>query len=103
MLTTKRLFFFLLPLLAALTLSSQALFAQSKLDFQPNDTIRTILERQAGQVVELRMTSGEKIGGKVEKVNDELVHLSNLTGAEFYEAAVDITAISAVIIRAKSK
>ena len=94
----------LLPLLAALTLTCPiGLFAQSKLDFQPNDSIRTILERQAGQVVELRMTSGEKIGGKVEKVNEDLVHLSNLTGAEFYEAAVDLTAISAVIVRAKSK
>ncbi len=94
----------LLPLLAALALACPTgLFAQSKLDFQANDSIRTILERQAGQVVELRMTSGEKIGGKVEKVNEELVHLSNLTGAEFYEAAVDLTAISAVIIRAKSK
>jgi hypothetical protein len=100
---TKRFALSLLPLVAVLAFSSQTLFAQSKLDFQPNDTIRTILERQAGQVVELRMTSGEKIAGKVEKVNEELVHLSNLTGAEFYEAAVDLTAINAVVIRAKSK
>ncbi len=94
-----------LPLVAAfaLCLFSQPLRAQSKLDFQPKDTIQTILEKQAGQVVELRMTSGEKLGGKVEKVNEELVHLSNLTGAEFYEAVVDLTTISAVIVRAKSK
>ena len=101
MLTKRSLAF--LPLVAALTLGSHALLAQGKFDFQPNDTIRTLLERQAGQLVELRMTSGEKIGGKVEKVNEDLVHLSNLTGAEFFEAAVDLNSVTAVIIRAKSK
>ena len=47
------------------------------------------------------MTSGEKIGGKVEKVNEDLVHLSQLTGAEYFEAAVDLNAVAAVLVRAK--
>ena len=95
----------LLPVVATLALCfpSQPSRAQGKVDFQARDTIQSILEKNAGQIVELRMTSGEKMGGKVEKVNEELVHLSNLTGAEFYEAVVDLTTISAVIVRAKSK
>ena len=60
-----------------------------------------ILQKNVGQVVELRMKSGEKIGGKVEKVGDKLVHLSQLTGAEFFDAAVDSTDIAAVIVRTK--
>jgi len=32
-----------------------------------------------------------------------LVHLSQLTGAEFFEAVVDLDSISAVVVRAKSK
>jgi hypothetical protein len=79
------------------------LFAQSKIDLQPSDTIISILQRNTGQVVELRMKSGEKIGGKVEKVGDKLVHLSQLTGAEFFDAAVDTSDIAAVIVRTKSK
>lgn len=58
----------------------------------------------AGQVVELRLTSGEKIGGKVERIEgsgDQIVHLTQLTGAEFFEADVRIEHVSAVVVRTK--
>src|SRR5436305_12259541 len=84
-------------------LGSGPLFADGKLDLKADDTVKSILEHQVGQVVELRLGSGEKIGGKVEKVGDTLVHLSQLTGAEFFEAVVDIESVSAVVVRAKSK
>jgi hypothetical protein len=79
------------------------LLAQSKIDLQTSDTILSILEKNTGQTVELRMKSGEKIGGKVEKVGDKLVHLSQLTGAEFLDAAVDSAEVAAVVVRTKSK
>src|SRR3979411_1431517 len=79
------------------------LLAESKIDLQPADTILSILQRNIGQMVELRMKSGEKIGGKVEKVGIKLVHISQLTGAEFFDAAVDASDVSAVIVRTKSK
>ena len=77
------------------------LFAQSKIDLQTSDTILGILQKNVGQTVELRMKSGEKIGGKVEKVGDKLVHLSQLSGAEFFDAAVDAAEVAAVVIRTK--
>ena len=77
------------------------LFAQGKIDLQPSDTIMSILEKNVGQSVELRMKSGEKIGGRVEKVGDKLLHLSQLTAAEFFDGAVEIADISAVIVRTK--
>lgn len=94
-----------LSLIVAVTVAfvCSDLFAQSKIDLQPSDTIISILQRNVGQVVELRMKSGEKIGGKVEKVGDKLVHLSQLTGAEFFDAAVDAADVAAVVVRAKSK
>ena len=49
------------------------------------------------------MRSGEKMGGKVEKVTDKVVHLSQLTGAEFYDGFIDTKDIVAVVIRAKGK
>ena len=79
------------------------LFAQGKVELQPSDTIISILQRNTGQTVELRMKSGEKIAGKVEKIGDKLVHLSQLTGAEFFDAAVDMSDVAAVIVRTKSK
>ena len=39
------------------------------------------------------------IGGKVEKIADKLVYLSQLTGAEYYNAVVDTTDVSAVVVR----
>jgi hypothetical protein len=77
------------------------LFGQGKIDLQPSDTILGILQKNIGQTVELRMKSGEKIGGKLEKVGDKLVHLSALTGAEFYDAAIDTSDVSAVVVRTK--
>ena len=77
------------------------LFAQGKIDLQTSETILGLLQKNVGQVVELRMKSGEKIAGKIEKVGDKLVHLSQLTGAEFYDAAVDAGDVSAVVIRTK--
>jgi len=94
---------FLLSLGFAFALACGDLSAQTKIDLQTGDTIATILQKNTGQAVELRMKSGEKIGGKVEKVGDKLVHLSQLTGAEFFDAAVDVSHISAVIVRTKAK
>jgi hypothetical protein len=82
-------------------LACGGLFAQGKIDLQPSDTIIGILQKNVGQVVELRMKSGEKIAGKIEKVGDKLVHLSQLTGAEFFDAAVDTADVAAVIVRTK--
>ena len=89
----------LLTVLCAFACAS--LFAQGKIDLQTSDTILGILQKNVGQVVELRMKSGEKIAGKVEKVGDKLIHLSQLTGAEFYDAAVDAEDVAAVVVRTK--
>jgi hypothetical protein len=78
-------------------------FGQATVDLKPDDTMRSVLERQIGQMVDLRMKSGEKIGGKLEKVTDKLAHLSQLTGAEFYDAVIDIDGIAAVAMRTKTK
>jgi hypothetical protein len=93
----------LLFIACILVLACCNLFAQSKVDLQESDTILTILQKNTGQTVELRMKSGEKIGGKVEKVGDKLVHLSQLTGAEFFDAAVDAADVAAVVVRTKAK
>lgn len=92
----------LLPITIALAVCATAL-SQTQVELQPNDTMRSVLEKQVGQIGDLRLESGEKLGGKVEKVTDKLVHLSALTGAEFYDAVVDIEDISAVTVRTKTK
>ena len=93
---------FLQRSLLIVLLSSTSLFAaDGKLELKDDDSIKIILSRQVGQLVELRLGSGDKIGGKVEKVGANLVHLSQITGAEFFEAVVDLESVSAVVVRTK--
>ena len=85
-------------IIAAVACSS--LLAQEKAALQPNVTVLGILQGNAGKAVELHLRSGEKIGGRVGQVTDNIVYLSHLTGADFYDAFVDVKDISAVVIRA---
>jgi hypothetical protein len=66
-------------------------------------TVLSILQENTGKTVELHLQAGDKIGGKVEQVNENVVHLSHLTGAEFFDAFVNVNDISAVVIRTGGK
>jgi hypothetical protein len=84
-------------IVAAVTCSS--LLAQEKAALQPNATVLSLLQGSAGKAVELHLRSGEKMGGKVAGVTESVVHLSNLVGAEFFDAFIDAKDISAVVVR----
>jgi hypothetical protein len=75
------------------------MFAEEKPSLPPNATILNILQGNTGKTVELRMSCGEKIGGKVEQVNESLVLLSHLTGAEYFDGFINVKDISAVVVR----
>jgi hypothetical protein len=94
----KRFSLLLGIIVAAIACSS--LLAQEKAAIQPNAPVISILQSNAGKAVELHLRSGEKIGGRVGQVIDNIVYLSHLTGAEFYDAFVDVKDFSAVVIRA---
>jgi hypothetical protein len=81
------------------TITCSSLLAQEKAALQPNATVVSLLQGSAGKSVELHLRSGEKLGGKVAQVTDNIVHLSNLTGAEYFDAFVDVKDISAVVVR----
>ena len=85
------------------SMACSSLQAQEKAVLQPNATVLSILQGNAGKAVELHLRSGEKVGGKVGQVTDNIVYLSHLTGAEFYDAFVDVKDISAVVIRAAGR
>jgi hypothetical protein len=88
-------------IIAAMTCSS--LLAQEKAALQSNATVLGVLQGSVGKGVELHLRSGEKLGGKVAQVTDNVVHLSNLAGAEYFDAFVDVKDISAVVVRAAGR
>lgn len=65
------------------------------------DTIQKVLEDRKGKRVTLRLQGGEEMTGKVRTVTKELVHLGELSGRDYFDAVVDVSKISSVIIRVK--
>src|SRR5258708_2637321 len=97
----KRYSILLAVFVAAVTCSS--LLAQEKAALQPTATVAGILQSSTGKSVELHLRSGEKMGGKVTQVTDNIVHLSNLTGAEYFDAFIDMKDVSAALLRVGGK
>ena len=97
----KRYSVFLGTIVAAIACST--LPAQEKPAVLPNATVLSVLQAGAGKAVELHLRSGEKIGARVGQVTDNIVYLSHLTGAEFFDAFVDVKDISAVVVRAAGR
>lgn len=91
------------PLLAALAASFLiALPARAQgLDVSPSDSIQTVLAARKGKPVTLRLAGGQEITGTVREATGKLVVLGALSGREFFDAAVAIEKIDAVIVRNK--
>jgi hypothetical protein len=63
--------------------------------------LKSVLKDQTGKVVSLRLGSGDDLTGTVVSVGDHLVHLSKLSGRDYYDAAVDLGDVQAIIVRAR--
>jgi hypothetical protein len=90
-----------LMLLAAFFCSTA--HGDDRIDLQSDSTILSVLQASAGKTVELRLSAGEKIGGRVERVTDNLVYLSHLNGADFSEAFIDVQDVTAVLMRSGTR
>lgn len=92
-----------LLLIGIIAAGTTCLLAEEKTSLPPNATILTILQGNVGKTVELHLIGGEKIAGKVEQVNDSVVFLSHLTGAEFYDGFANAKDISAIVVRSAGR
>jgi len=86
-------------LLTGMLLSS-TVFAEP-LSVKAGDSIVTVLKAYDGKRITVKLDSGEELTGTVGTVNDDLVHLRELSGREFFDAVVDTDEVTAVIIRTK--
>ena len=97
----------LLPALAVAVLlampSVPTAAQEAKLEVRGNDTVKTLLERQVGKRVSVVLTTGPELAGVVVSVGDKIVHLSELTGREYFDAMVNLDHIGAVVIRARPR
>lgn len=98
---TRKLFMGVLALTIMLTV--QPSLAEEGFKLNSNNNTRMLLVHQRDTVVTLQLTSGKELTGTVTTVGEHLVQLSRLSGQDFYDAAVRIDMIEAVIIKARTK
>ena len=75
----------------------------TKLEVRSADTVKSVLERQAGKRVSVVLNTGQELSGVVGTVGDKVVHLSELAGREFFDAVVSLEHIRAVVVRARAR
>jgi hypothetical protein len=87
-------------LLLSVTLTTTA---AEKITLEPNDSVRALIERQAGKTVSFRLENGDELRGTVGKVQGSVVHLVRLNGREYEDAFIDVGRVTAVIVRVRDK
>jgi len=89
---------------ALLLCASSLTFAEeSALTTQGAQPMRDSLKAKVGTKVSLQLSGGQEISGKIVEVGDQAVHLSELTGREFYDAIIRLDHISALVLRVRDK
>ena len=77
---------------------------QEKKMFEEQDTMASVLSRLEGKPVRIRLAGGgDELVGKLEKVGKEVVHLSNLSGREFFDAVVRVDQVAAVSVQVRGR
>ncbi len=64
-------------------------------------TVKDVLSENINKKVIVRMDTGDTLEGTVSKVGDSLVHISKISGRDFYDAVVRMDKISAVLFKVR--
>lgn len=67
-----------------------------------DDDVEDVLEAHQGKYVTVVLESGKEFTGKLGSVNDDALHLMELSGKEFYDAVIETDSVSAVVIRVRN-
>ena len=98
---TSRIGRSLASLALAISLASATALAQP-LVVNPDDSIEKLLAAHKGKRVTVKLGPNDELTGVVKAVTANIVHLGELSGREFFDAAIDIKQVRAVIVRTKN-
>lgn len=76
---------------------------EAKFEVAAFDTVKSVLERNVGKEVILRMVSGPDVQGTVARVGDSVVHISKLSTMNYYDAVIRLEGITAVMVKARGR
>jgi hypothetical protein len=83
------------------TLACAPLVHAAPLAVGADDTIVSQLQAHKGKKVTLRLLSGDELSGTVAMVGKNVIHLSEVTGREFFDAVVQTSSVQAILVRTK--
>lgn len=88
-------------MLAVLACAVASAAAAQSLAISPNDTTQSLIASQKGKRITVRLRSGQELTGLVRDASERLLVLSEVSGREFFDAAVPMGSIDAVLVRVK--
>lgn len=89
--------------LLLLCLPSPMFAEEQTLTTQGAQPLHDTLKAKVGTRVSLQLVGGQEVNGKIVAVGEQAVHLSELTGKEFYDALIRLDHISALVLRVRDK
>ena len=92
---------FLFLALFAASLACTQLAGAAELSIKSGDTLAKQISAQKGKKITVRLTSGEELTGTVKESTPELVQLGELSGKEYFDAIIDVSKVSAILVRTK--
>lgn len=97
----RRIFVSILVVLACSLVFTSLFGQEKKYELNTASGTKDVLKELTGKIVSVKLDSGGELEGLVVKVGDHLVHISRLSGKDFYDAVVRIDRISAVIFKVR--
>jgi hypothetical protein len=88
-------------IIAGLILSQGAAIAEEGPEFNPLVSIKENFQVNVGKRISVRTESGDTIDGTIARIGDHNVHISKLTGKDFYDTIVRIDKIESFTFRAR--
>lgn len=76
---------------------------EAKYEMKVSAKMADVLAENTGKRVAIRLVSGEEVEGTVTLVGKDLVHVSRLSGKEFYDAVISLDKIAAIRMKVRDK
>ena len=89
-------------LVAAAAVAVCSVTLAQPLNVNADDTIEKLLVAHKGKRVTVKLGPNDELTGVVKTITPNIVVLSELTGREFFDAAVDVKQVRAVIVRTRN-
>lgn len=89
-------------LMALLAITNTAYCDEAKLTVKATDTTKTVLEKQLNKSITVSLANGKEYTGKLISVGDQMIHIDNLRGMEYFDAIITLEDVQSVVIRTKN-